>query len=110
MEQALAPARGAPPGRVLSLELEARGWTQRDLVQIAGRPPQVINEIVRGTKQITPETALELGQAFGTSPELWTNLEASYRLWLAHRAEQSGREDIARVDSPGPGVVGRLRT
>ena len=76
MNQQLKPARVFPPGRVLSEELEARGWTQKDLADIMGRPAQTINEIVRGSKQITPETAIELSEAFGTSAEFWTNLGA----------------------------------
>nr|WP_290224141.1 HigA family addiction module antitoxin [Trichocoleus desertorum] len=83
MSQNLRPARVVPPGRILSRELEARGWTQKELAEIIGRPPQVINEIIRGTKQITPETALELSAALGTSAEFWTNLEANYRLHIA---------------------------
>jgi HTH-type transcriptional regulator/antitoxin HigA len=50
-----------------------------------GRPAQAINEIVKGTKQITPETAIELSAAFGTSAQFWTNLEANYRLHLAQK-------------------------
>jgi len=94
MNQKLAPARVPTPGRILSRELEARGWTQKDLAEIMGRPVQTINEIIRGNKQITPETALELSQAFGTSPEFWTNLEAKYRLHLA--SKQKTEPDIAR--------------
>jgi addiction module HigA family antidote len=80
MEKITRPAREITPGRILTRELEARGWTQKDLAGIMGRPTQAINKIVKGTKQITPETALELAEAFGTSAELWTNLEAQYRL------------------------------
>jgi addiction module HigA family antidote len=80
MERITRPARAIAPGRILTRELEARGWTQKDLAGIMGRPTQTINEIVKGTKQITPETVLELAEAFGTSAELWTNLEAQYRL------------------------------
>jgi addiction module HigA family antidote len=77
MSQELRPARVVPPGRILSRELEARGWTQRDLAGIVGRPVQAINEIIQSKKQITPETALQLAAAFGTSPEFWTNLEVN---------------------------------
>lgn len=83
MSQNLIPAKGVAPGRILLRELESRGWTQKDLADIVGRPVQTINEIVRGSKQITPETALELAETFETSPELWMNLEANYRLHLA---------------------------
>jgi HTH-type transcriptional regulator/antitoxin HigA len=94
MSQKLAPARVPTPGKILSRELEARGWTQKDLAEIMARPVQTINEIIRGSKQITPETAIELSQALGTSPEFWTNLEAKYRLHLA--VKEKKEQDIAR--------------
>jgi len=90
----LRPAQLVPPGRILKQELDARDWTQRDLAAILGRPEQAISEIVNGTKQITPETSVELGQAFGTSPEFWHTLEANYRLGLALR--QAHGDAIAR--------------
>ena len=94
MEQDLKPARPVPPGRILRQELEAHGWTQRDLAAILGRPEQMVSEIINGAKQITPETSIELSQAFGVSPEFWYNLEANYRLDLARR--QAGDDTIAR--------------
>ncbi|OUL35991.1 addiction module antidote protein, HigA family [Nostoc sp. T09] len=94
MSQKLTPARVPAPGKILHREIEARGWTQKDLAEIMGRPIQTINEIIRGTKQITPETAIELSQALGTSPEFWTNLEAKYRLHLA--GKETKELDIAR--------------
>jgi HTH-type transcriptional regulator/antitoxin HigA len=74
--------------------LEARGWSQRDLAAILGRPEQAISEIITGGKQITPETSVELGHAFGTSPEFWCNLETNYRLELARTQAQG--DAIAR--------------
>ena len=71
-------ARVFPPGDFIREELEARGWTQRDLAEILGRPIQAVNAIVNGKKGVTPETAVSLGAAFGTSPEFWLNLEAAY--------------------------------
>lgn len=91
MSQNLRPAHVPSPGRILENALEQRGWTQRDLAEIMGRPIQVVNEIIRGVKQITPETAIELAAALGTTPEVWTNLETNYRLWKA-RQEHEGRE------------------
>lgn len=94
MSEALRPARPVAPGRILKQELEARGWSQKDLAAILGRPEQMVSEIVNEIKQITPETALELAQAFGTSPELWMNLEANYRLQMAQR--QNKDDAVAR--------------
>lgn len=82
MEKALKPARAVTCGRILTREMEARGWTQQDLARIMGRPALAINEIVNGTRPITAETALELAVAFDTSTELWTNLEVQCRLAL----------------------------
>ncbi len=94
MIKQLTPARVTPPGSILSEEIEARGWTQKDLAEIMGRPPQAINEIIKGTKQITPETAIELSAAFGTSAQFWTNLEANYRLHLAQK--EASEQEISR--------------
>ncbi|MBN2194850.1 MAG: HigA family addiction module antidote protein [Polyangiaceae bacterium] len=95
MDDNLMPARAVPPGRILRRELEARGWTQKDLAEILGRPAQAITEIVRGAKQITPETAVALGAALGTSPEFWSNLESNYRLALAQQ-HPSGADEVTR--------------
>jgi HTH-type transcriptional regulator/antitoxin HigA len=72
------------PGRILSRELEARGWKQKDLAEIINLPIQTINEILDGKQEITPEIAVELSQVLGTSPDFWKNLEAKYRLYLSH--------------------------
>jgi HTH-type transcriptional regulator/antitoxin HigA len=91
------------PGEFIREELEARGWTQGDLCKILRRPLQSINEIINGKKEITPETALALGEAFGTSAELWLNLENTYRLSKA-RAKQADTEigRRARIYSLAP--------
>ena len=69
-----------PPGELLEEELEARGISQRDLARQTGRPPQAIDEIIRGKKRITPETALDLERVLGTPASFWLNLESSYQL------------------------------
>jgi HTH-type transcriptional regulator/antitoxin HigA len=74
------PAEVFPPGDFIRDELEERGWTQSDLAKIMDRPLPAINQIISGKKSITPETAIGLAGAFGTSPELWLNLESVYQL------------------------------
>ena len=69
------------PGEMLSEEfLIPLGSTQVALAQHIGVPVQRINEVVRGKRGITPETAWLLSQALGTSPEFWVNLQANYDL------------------------------
>lgn len=75
------PAEIFPPGEFIREELATRGWDQSDLAEILGSYPRMVSEIVTGKRAITPETAKKLAAAFGTTPELWMNLEGSYRLW-----------------------------
>ncbi len=71
------------PGHFIREELQARGWSQESLAAKMGRPFQTINGIINGHKKITAETAIELGEAFGTSAIMWLNLESSYQLYKA---------------------------
>jgi len=74
-----------PPGEILEEELGARGMTQKELAQKMGRPIQSVNEIVRGKRALTPETALELERVLGIEAALWVRLEGEYRLALARQ-------------------------
>jgi addiction module HigA family antidote len=53
-----------------------------------GRPAQVVNEIIRGKKQITAETALDLERALGISAGFWVRLQADYDLVKARLASE----------------------
>lgn len=86
-----------PPGHFIREELEARGWSQGDLALVIGRPLQAVNQIVNGRKEVTPRTALALGQAFGTGAEFWVNLEAQYRLWLAGKPDPAIAKRAAAI-------------
>ena len=68
------------PGEFLKDELEARNWSQAEFAEIIGRPARLVNEIIAGKKSITPETAVQIGDALGTGAELWMNLESQYQL------------------------------
>lgn len=79
-----------PPGATLRREIEARGMSQRKLARAMGRPVQAVNRIVLGRKAITPRTALELERVLGVPAELWTRLEADYRLALERARSDRG--------------------
>ncbi len=78
------------PGEYIAEELAARGMSQRELARAMGRPYQVVNELVRGRKVLTADTALDLEQAWGISADTWLNLQLSYDLTLARRRRQVG--------------------
>jgi HTH-type transcriptional regulator / antitoxin HigA len=84
------PAEVFAPGEFIRDELDARGWTQGDLAQIMGRPLRLVNELIAGKKQITPETARGLAKAFGDDDALyWMNLDSAYRLARTEPADES---------------------
>lgn len=81
-----------PPGEVLREEIEALGINQTQLAAALGRPVQVVNEIVRGKKAITQETALELERVLGIGAHVWAGLESAYRMTLARNREREQLE------------------
>lgn len=91
-------AKAFPAGEHLRRELDIRGWTQATFATILDRPVQFVSEIVTGKKEITRESAAQIGAALGTSAELWRNLQDSYHLWLmsVDPAVQRRLDDISR--------------
>jgi addiction module HigA family antidote len=71
------------PGEILLKEfLEPIGMSQLQFSKYLKVPVQRINEIIKGKRGISPETAWLFGEALGTSPELWINLQSNYDLAL----------------------------
>ena len=88
------------PGEVLQEEIEARGMSQKELAARLGRPPQVINEIIRAKKAITPDTAIGLGKVLGIDPQYWISLETDYRMTLARNREKAAlAENVQWLDA-----------
>ncbi len=77
------------PGEVLLEEfLKPLGLSQTEAARRMHMSTNRLNELVRGKRGVTAETALRLAQLFGTSPELWLNLQTTFDLWHAHQAER----------------------
>jgi antitoxin HigA-1 len=71
------------PGEILLEEfLKPMGLSQVAFARHVGVPLQRINEIVRGKRGVTPDTAWRLAQAFGTTPEFWMELQSAHDLAL----------------------------
>jgi len=69
------------PGEILAEEfLKPMGISQYRLAQDIGVPPRRINEIVKGQRTITADTALRLGRYFRMAPQFWLNLQTHYDL------------------------------
>ena len=81
------------PGEILLEEfLRPIRQTQVALAAHIGVPVQRINELVRGKRGVTPETAWLLSQALDTSPEFWLNLQSAY-----DRARTRPRKAVRKI-------------
>ena len=77
------------PGEVLLEEfLKPLGLSQTEAARRMHMSTNRLDELVRGKRGVTAETALRLAQLFGTSPEFWLNLQTTFDLWHAHQAER----------------------
>lgn len=78
------------PGETVKEEyLVPLGLSVNALAKELGVGAARVNEIIRGRRGITADTALRLARYFGTTPELWLNLQSFYDLRMAQR--KSGR-------------------
>ncbi len=95
--------RPVHPGEVLRDELDALGLSANALSRALGVPVNRVTMIMNGQRGVSADTALRLARYFGTTPELWLNLQ---KTWELRRAEiTAGREIAARV-TPRPSVAG----
>ncbi|MGE4090216.1 MAG: HigA family addiction module antitoxin [Candidatus Binatia bacterium] len=88
------------PGEILREEfMEPLGLSANALAAALRVPAPRINDIVRERRGISPDTALRLARYFGSTPQFWLNLQASYDLKIALRDSGSRieREVIPRA-------------
>ena len=94
-EQKLTPIH---PGEILLEEfLKPMGISQYRLAKDISVPPRRINEIVHGTRAITPDTALRLSRYFGQSERFWVNLQTRYNLEVEKDRLQDRLDKEVRV-------------
>jgi addiction module HigA family antidote len=74
------------PGVLIQDTIQELGITQVEIAKRLGIPLQRLNTIVKGKRGVTADTALRLSKVFGTTPELWLNLQMAVDLWEAQKA------------------------
>jgi addiction module HigA family antidote len=81
-----------PPGEMLLEEfLRPSGLTQVQAARRMGIPLNRLNEVIRGKRGISADTALRLARPFDMSPEFWMSLQADSDLWrAAHALRKAG--------------------
>ncbi len=87
--------RPVHPGEVLREELDELGLSANALARALGVPTNRVTAILNGQRGVSADTALRLARYFGTTPQLWMNLQ---KTWELRRAEiELGREIAACV-------------
>ena len=84
--------RPVHPGEILGEELEAIGLSANALSKALGVPVNRITMILNGQRGVSADTALRLARYFGTTPQLWLNLQ---KMWELRRAEIEKSHEIA---------------
>jgi len=65
----------------LAEELAARGWSAEEFARFTGLPMELVFGIISGEGELTDQVATKIGQALGTSAELWLGLHDDYLAW-----------------------------
>jgi addiction module HigA family antidote len=87
IDHTASPLPPVSPGQVLHAEfLEPLQISASALARAIGVPRNRLTGIIKGKRAVTADTALRLGIYFGTSPEFWLSLQASYDLKRIRRA------------------------
>jgi len=86
--------RPTHPGQVFLEDfLNPLGITQKDAAERLRMSYPRMNEIVKGKRSVTPDTALRLARFTGTEPEFWLNLQQAVDLWNALHSDQASELD-----------------
>jgi len=77
----MKPRKPIHPGAMLLEDfLLPKGMSQREFSKKLSWTPAKLNELVKGKRGVTADSALDLAEALGTSPELWMNLQMMWDL------------------------------
>ena len=94
--------RPVHPGEILREELQELGLSANALSKALGVPVNRVTMILNGKRGVSADTALRLARYFGTTPQLWLNLQ---KTWELRRTEIEAGREIAEQVTPRHGVV-----
>jgi antitoxin HigA-1 len=87
------------PGETVRYDcLESLGLTVTEGAKVLGVTRQALNNLVNGKRGISPEMAIRLSEAFGSSAETWLRMQLDYDLVRARQLK--GRVPVKRVQRP----------
>jgi len=93
----------AHPGRIVKNAcLEPLGLSVTDGAEVLGVSRQTLNNVIHGKSGISPEMAIRLSKAFGSTPETWLRMQLAYDLAQARKYESKIKVRRVRVRLTGP--------
>ncbi len=96
--------RPVHPGEILAEELDALELSANAMAKALDVPANRITAILRGERGITADTALRLSRFFGTTPQVWMNLQKNYELRIAEIESGKSIENTVRPWSQSTGT------
>ena len=72
------------PGSILKEEIDYRGISHRELATMMDCSNSLVDDIIAERAPVTSQIAADIEKALGIKAYIWTNLETSYRITLAH--------------------------
>lgn len=86
------------PGEIIREEyMKPLGLTVTEMARHLGISRKTVSLIINEHVAVTPETALRLGKALGTSAKLWLGTQQSYDLWKTKRIKKHDLSKIHRI-------------
>jgi antitoxin HigA-1 len=96
------PMKNPPhPGRIVRQEcLDPFGLTVTDGAKALGVSRNALSELVNERRGISPEMAIRLAKAFGSTPEAWAGIQLDYD--MAQAMQRADRIKVRRIAVPSP--------
>jgi len=88
------------PGEILADEIKETGISAAELARTLDVPPKRISQISAGRRAISADKALRLARYFGTTADLWMNLQKTYELDLARQQVGAAISHIPQRPAP----------
>ena len=98
--------RPVHPGEILAEELEELGLSANALAKALDVPTNRVTAILKGQRGISADTALRLSRYFGTTPQLWQNLQSAFELRAAMIESGKSIEEQVQPRETERSVVG----
>jgi HTH-type transcriptional regulator/antitoxin HigA len=76
----LLPAKATHPGILIKDEIECIGITQKELALKLGIAPNIVNELIKGKRNITAALAIKLEEILKIDAQYWMQLQAQYEI------------------------------